>query len=830
MTSFSNFKSRIVKESSAAADPANQVSSGGAGTTEYATTLDMPTSGIDVGSMGFVAATNSLYIWTGTSWFNIATTNQAPTAITGGNSSYSLSAIGDPTVVTLVSSDPEGFPLTWSATTSGDSQVGTLTQADNVFTITPSTDTADAGILSVTFSVTDGTNTETTISTFTLAFTSALWDETRLNIGTSNTDAIGNSTFVDRSTNARTVNINGGTPVQTAFHPYLDNWSVDFSGTNYLTIPYSTDFAFGEQASPPSWTLELWMKPNAYADAQTITGMSNGGGNTSKWTMYFNAGTGHTHQDNRFAFYTWNSVGHNWINVEVIWDYSKWYHIAVVYDQPTNTTTLYLDGVSLGTITGNVGNVANTKPLIIGADGELYKRFRGYISNYRILNGTALYSGSSFTPPEENLTAISDTVMLTCQSNRFIDNSSSAHTFTLTGDPKVSAFNPYGQGSEYNVGENKGSVYFNAAGGLDVTSCTDIGTGDFTFQAWIYPRSVAGTKMIISNRGAGGSIFLGTDGTEFYPYVGGSYKTSGAGLRAYEWSHVAFCRTSGSIETYVNGVKYGTVAQGGDLFGTTGYLIGSGDVGQWDGWIADLQVTTTAQYTGGSYTIPTAPVGTTNADVYLPMDNAGIFDKTSNHKQITLNGDVSTSTTQTKFANSAISFDGTGDSIIINDYAFFNFGSSDFTIEAWLYNNNTGNMGIFGKRDTNTQYGTTQLDIFSGKIRFLISLNNGGWNSSSQTSYTVPSNTWWHLALVRDTSNSTLTCYADGNNVGQLTSFTGAFVDTTFPFIIGNSVANFTESPFNGYIENFQVLKGTAKYTANFTPPTQTQGKTYQAE
>lgn len=139
-------------------------------------------------------------------------------------------------------------------------------------------------------------------------------------------------------------------------------------------------------------------------------------------------------------------------------------------------------------------------------------------------------------------------------------------------------------------------------------------------------------------------------------------------------------------------------------------------------------------------------------------------------------------------------------------------------------------MGIFGKRDTNTQYGTTQLDIFSGKIRFLISINNGGWNSSSQTSYTVPSNTWWHLALVRDTSNSTLTCYADGNNVGQLTSFTGAFVDTTFPFIIGNSVANFTESPFNGYIENFQVLKGVAKYTANFTPPTETQGKTYQAE
>jgi len=204
-----------------------EVSAGGVD--DYADVNALP-GNPSLGDLAFITGTNTLYVYNGSAWFNIAIANQAPTAISGNQASYTLPPNGTPTVITLVSNDPEGFPLTWSATTSGDSQIGTLTQADNVFTLTPSTDTADAGTLSVTFSVTDGTNTETTISTFTLAFTSALWDETILNIGTSSTDATSNSTFVDRSTNARTVNINGGTPVQTAFHPYLDNWSVDFDG------------------------------------------------------------------------------------------------------------------------------------------------------------------------------------------------------------------------------------------------------------------------------------------------------------------------------------------------------------------------------------------------------------------------------------------------------------------------------------------------------------------------------------------------------------------------------------------------------------------------
>ncbi len=140
--------------------------------TTYATASQLPLSGVNTGSMAFVTATNRLYLWNGSGWFNIALVNTSPTITGGANASYTFATNGTPIVLTLVGSDPEGVPLTWSYQVTSGSLGGTATisQSNNVFTLTPSTNIANGGAFGVTFTANDGINIATTTSSFTLAF------------------------------------------------------------------------------------------------------------------------------------------------------------------------------------------------------------------------------------------------------------------------------------------------------------------------------------------------------------------------------------------------------------------------------------------------------------------------------------------------------------------------------------------------------------------------------------------------------------------------------------------------------------------------------------
>ena len=90
---------------------------------------------------------------------------------------------------------------------------------------------------------------------------------------------------------------------------------------------------------------------------------------------------------------------------------NNWHHLAIV--RSSNTITGYVDGTSYGTASesGNFNPGSNTE-LLIGYNVE---GFGGFISNLRIVKGTAVYTGN-FTPPTSELTAIDGTVLLCCQS------------------------------------------------------------------------------------------------------------------------------------------------------------------------------------------------------------------------------------------------------------------------------------------------------------------------------------------------------------------------------------------------------------------------------
>ena len=92
----------------------------------------------------------------------------------------------------------------------------------------------------------------------------------------------------------------------------------------------------------------------------------------------------------------------------------RWYHIA--YVRSGSTFTMYLDGTSTATATSSeAANFDSSWNLNIGSAYTNVYHYNGYISNLRIINGTALYT-SNFTVPNTRLKNVENTVLLACQS------------------------------------------------------------------------------------------------------------------------------------------------------------------------------------------------------------------------------------------------------------------------------------------------------------------------------------------------------------------------------------------------------------------------------
>ena len=253
------------------------------GVTAYADIAALIAVTPSTGDMALVQDISKMFVYTGTGWFLIATvTNGTPSAISGVAGSYSLSLDGTATVITAASTDPEGFPLTWSysVTTGSLGSTATVTQADNVFTITPSTDAANAGTFGITFSVTDGaTGVVTQVSNFELNFSvPLLW---RLYI--SNASSFG-LTDIDPSTTTGWFN--------------SSNVSMTASLTaNYGNIPSAGTYGIYMSATDNPYTDTSY---NGTFDAGpgSFLSDSNSGGSRTAWVdatgqwiyIYFNEG------------------------------------------------------------------------------------------------------------------------------------------------------------------------------------------------------------------------------------------------------------------------------------------------------------------------------------------------------------------------------------------------------------------------------------------------------------------------------------------------------------------------------------------------------------
>lgn len=107
-----------------------------------------------------------------------------------------------------------------------------------------------------------------------------------------------------------------------------------------------------------------------------------------------------------------------------------------------------------------------------------------------------------------------------------------------------------------------GSNYLSVAGG----AATAMGTGDFTWECWVYPTSSSGYQAFIDTRtnplsgGDATGFYFGTNTNTLTPmyYTSGIQLASSVNLTLNSWNHAALTRASGTVTLWVNGASGGT--------------------------------------------------------------------------------------------------------------------------------------------------------------------------------------------------------------------------------------------------------------------------------
>lgn len=176
-------------------------------------------------------------------------------------------------------------------------------------------------------------------------------------------------------------------------------------------------------------------------------------------------------------------------------------------------------------------------------------------------------------------------------------------------------------------------------------------------------------------------------------------------------------------------------------------------------------------------------------------------------------GDAQIDTAQSKFGGASGLFDGTGDWITTPDSADFYF-DGDFTVDFWIRCNSTVVTRWCGQW-TDANNGWRLWNVDGTNMRFDIF---SGGNAVVQIicAHGMSVDTWYHLALVKNGTDYRI--YKNGTSIGSVTD-ADVMANYTGTFGIGYEGLGST-SPMNGWLDEFRISKGIARWTANFTPPT----------
>lgn len=852
------------------------------GVTAYDSSGLLPTSydSNNAGSLGFAKDSDRLFVHTGQGWFNIAIVNTTPIFDGSGdtivpNASYDLASDatayknGTATVITIQARDSEGFPVTYAAT--GNTAFNNIAHVEKdsaagfIFTIEPKSEdsvgeaTPAAGTL--TFTATDGINIATAASTFNLVFDTrvASSESTVLlmrGVGDSTTK---NASFDDVSDTNNTITVSG-TPYQGTFTPYNSGgYSLWFGTTSKgVVIPDGDWKTLGS-----TFTIEFWMYPITIGSSygRMIFGDTDtGGGNANVQIFGRYQDDGTVTVGGRIDGTNYISSGSEIISTTSSVPLNEWTHIAVT--RSSGNWDIYVDGSKDATqVTNRTGTLNNSsQPFNIGHwgySGNSSYNYNGYIYDFRVVKGTAVYTGD-FTPPSEPLTTTGGTYL----SSTNIATIGSGHTKLLigslpytstdkTGDHNISVqasgsgytttvmtrpFTPF-RHNIYDASKYGGSVFMDGTDFLTTsgTANTNTGAGQaWTVEYWVYPQQFDGGGNTMfdfrANGGGAGITAEFTNSGTMYMNSGGSSYISNQdyGIVPRNWYHMAFVHTGSVLKFYLNGIeKYSNTHSSlanDNTSGVFGIGYKSNDTKHFKGYISDFRfVVGKAVYTG-AFSPPTGPLTKTGGTY---PNNTNRTDPTASETKYLANftnGDIidlsgtsnfgfspssnaQSDTGNQKYSVPSVLFDGSGDVINVEPFGQPFLFPNDFTIECWAYAV-SGNLNL-----QNSRYRTFFFVGVSSQFQFALDQNGKPllWDNNSAlvtSSTALTGNTWQHIAVSR--MGAELVIFLDGVEKGRISNATYEMGGSDSLARIGSYDGN--SGALNGAISDLRITKDVSRY------------------
>jgi hypothetical protein len=640
------------------------------------------------------------------------------------------------------------------------------------------------------------------------------------------------TSIIDNSSNNVTIS-QGITPTVTTFNPYSapsvgspTAWTTNTYGSS-LSFDGTGDYVSANSSIPGlafgtgDFTIEFWVYFNTLAYSIIIDWRASGlnglypmlyipSGSTSSLYYYFNSGDQIT-----------SPAGTLKANV--------WHHVALT--RATGSTKLFVDGVQVGSTYADtaVYAVGANRPNISASGYDLSLPFNGYMSNLRVTSGVALYK-NNFIPSKTPLTAVANTSLL-INSTPAIGDSMMMNSFENVGNTKVTAAqSPY---------YDNHSVYFNGSADSLTTAVTnsafDLSTGNWTIEAWVYPTTLSGSPGVLNlyaTAGTNSGLNFWINSSGVLNQDNGVTGTTGAGtVLINTWTHIAAVRTSSATQLYVNGVAVGaTISQAPNAAGFAYIGRMSSTPQYFTGYISNVRVvkgTAITPIAGG----PTSPLTAVSGTSLLTCKSNRFIDNSTANTggtpfNITTAGTPAIKPVQPFAASNIVklgsmSFDGTGDWLpaqIANTHMAL--GTSDFTIEMWIYPTISGNLGFLNISPTAGGFSTSStntiaLSAYYGNFNGYIG-NNGSLTASSGR---IITNAWNHFAVVRSSGVSKV--YINGvleTTIGTAGSIADTYNYTATYMVVGGYYS--TSYPWQGYIADLRITKGVARYTTAFTPTT----------